>query len=164
MKKILFFLIALCFAITGWTQTPLNEGFEGTTFPPDDWTTVNEKGTVYWERTTGNSPRGTASATVNYASAGHQNWLITPKLNVTTGLDTISFWIKTSTYYANTSLTVFVSSTTNDISSFDTINPALLSLVDNQITTTWTKYSIPLTNYIGQDIFIGFRVKDQNGM
>ncbi len=164
MKKILFFLIALCFAITGWTQTPLNEGFDGTMFPPDDWTTVNEKGTVYWERTTGNSPRGTASATVNYASAGHQNWLITPKLNVTTGLDTISFWIKTSTYYANTSLTVFVSSTTNDISSFDTINPALLSLVDNQITTTWTKYSIPLTNYIGQDIFIGFRVKDQNGM
>ena len=164
MKKILFFLIAFCFAITGWTQTPLNEGFEGTIFPPDDWTTVNVNGSVSWARYTSSTPLGTASASVNYASGGHQNWLITPKLNVTTGLDTISFWIKTSYYYDNTSLTVFASSTTNDISSFDTINPALLSLVDNQITTTWTKYSIPLTNYIGQDIFIGFRVKDQNGM
>ncbi|MBP1631048.1 MAG: type sorting protein [Bacteroidetes bacterium] len=156
--------MAIVFAIQGWSQATLNETFDGTTFPPEDWTTVTTQGAVSWERSTSNSPRGVASASVNYASSGHQNWLITPKLNVTTGLDTISFWIKTSTYYANTSLSVFASSTTNDISSFDTINPALLSLVDNQITTTWTKYSIPVTNYIGQNIYIAFRVKDQNGM
>ncbi len=164
MKKQLFFLMAIIFAIQGFTQTPLNEGFEGTTFPPNDWSAVKVSGSVSWGRYTSSTPRGTASASVNYGSAGHENWLITPNLNVTSGLDTISFWIKTSYYYSGTSFNVFVSSTTNDIASFNTSGPALLSLVNNNITTTWTKYSIPLTAYIGQNIYVGFRVQDQNGM
>ena len=139
MKKQLFFLMAIIFAIQGFTQTPLNEGFEGTTFPPNDWSAVKVSGSVSWGRYTSSTPRGTASASVNYGSAGHENWLITPNLNVTSGLDTISFWIKTSTYYSGTSFKVYVSSTTNDIASFNPSNPALLSLVNNNITTTWTK-------------------------
>jgi len=164
MKRLLFFLMAIIFAIQGWTQPTLNEGFEGTTFPPNDWTSVNVSGSVNWARYTSSTPRGTASASVNYATAGHENWLITPNLNVTSGLDTISFWIKTSTYYSGTSFSVFISSTTNDIASFNTSNPALLSLVNNNITTTWTKYSVPLSAYIGQNIYVGFRVQDQDGM
>ena len=156
--------MAIIFAIQGFTQTTLNEGFEGTTFPPNDWTAVKVSGSVSWGRYTSSTPRGTASASVNYGSSGHENWLITPNLNVTSGLDTISFWIKTSYYYSGTSFKVYVSSTTNGIASFNTSSPALLSLVDNNITTTWTKYSIPLTAYIGQNIYVGFRVQDQNGM
>ncbi|HHT03086.1 MAG TPA: hypothetical protein GX005_02045, partial [Bacteroidales bacterium] len=92
--------MAILIAIQGWTQVTLNEGFEGSAFPPEDWTKVTTQGTVSWERLTSSSPRGTASASVNYQSPNHTNYLITPKLNVTAGLDTISFWVKCPNYYS----------------------------------------------------------------
>ncbi len=162
MRKTFLLIVAMLFAISGWTQTTLNEGFEGTTFPPGDWTKVTAQGTVSWERYTDNAPRGTACASVNYQSPNHTNWLITPKLSVTSGLDTISFWVKTNNYYANTSLNVLVSTTDNATASFS--STSLLTLANTAITTTWTKYSVVLTNYVGDDIYVAFKVTDANGM
>lgn len=66
--------MALSFVTSGWSQTTLNEGFEGTLFPPQDWTIETTQGTVSWVRYISSSARGTASASVNYASPGHTNY------------------------------------------------------------------------------------------
>ena len=34
----------MIFAIQGWSQATLNEGFEGTVFPPDEWRIENTLG------------------------------------------------------------------------------------------------------------------------
>ncbi len=166
MKRFLFtFMAIMFFVMQGWTQTTLNEGFEGTTFPPVDWTKVTTQGSVSWQRDIANSPMGTACASVMYQDPNHTNYLITPKLSVTTGLDTISFWIKTDEQYAGTTFSVLVSTTDNQVLSF---NDNLYSLVSANtgggITTTWTKHSVVLTNYVGQNIYVAFKVVDAYGL
>lgn len=159
MKKIFFLLIAMVFAMgSSWAQT-LNEGFEGTTFPPEDWTAINVSGNETW--TSYYSSRGNACASVNWDASGHENWLVTPRLSVATGLDTIKFWLMTDSYYSGTSLDILVSTTGNTVSSFN--STSLLNISNEQITTSWTQYSVPLTNYIGQNIYVAFKVVDNFG-
>ncbi|MFA6199319.1 MAG: choice-of-anchor J domain-containing protein [Bacteroidales bacterium] len=154
MKKLFFLLIAMVFAMgSSWAQT-LNEGFEGSTFPPEDWTTINVSGNVTWSSYS--SSRGNTCASVQYGYPGHENWLITPRLSVTTGLDTIKFWVMTDSYYSGTSLDILISATGNTVNSFNSTSS--LNISNEQITTSWTQYSVPLTNYIGQNIMLHLRL------
>ncbi len=163
MRKNLLFLFAILFAIQGWSQGPtLNEDFDGIEFPPEDWATATTQGTVTWERYTSSTPRGTASASVNYQSGGHINYLITPKLIINSVDDEISFWVKCPTYYSGTTLNVLISTTDNAVGSFEA--SPLLSLVDNQITITWTQHTIELEDYIGEEVYIAFQIVDDYGM
>jgi len=143
---------------SSWAQT-LNEGFEGTTFPPEEWTAINVSGNETWSSYS--SSRGNSCASVNWDVSGHENLLITPKLSVETGLDTIKFWLMTDSYYSGTSLDILISTTGNTVSSFNTTS--LLNISNEQISTSWTQYSVPLTNYIGQNIYVAFKVVDNFG-
>ena len=166
-KHFLLLLAALFAAVSSWAQV-LNEGFEGTLFPPSDWTAVNVSGSVSWARYTSDSPIGTACASVNYATYSHQNWLITPKLVPAMGQN-LTFWIKTPSCYANTTVNVKVSTTTNEVSAFTTTS--LLNLVSSSstncstgaINTTWKQYSVDLSAYVGQQVYVGFQVIDTDG-
>ncbi|MFA6367236.1 MAG: choice-of-anchor J domain-containing protein, partial [Bacteroidales bacterium] len=170
MKRLLFFLMAIIFAIQGWTQPTLNEGFEGTTFPPNDWRIENTLGpTTPWTRSTSYAHIGSANAYANYNGSGSINYLITPKLTVTSTNNQISFWAKMSTFsttYNQTFLKVLVSTTTNDVTSFTSlplldISPSYSGT--NQITDTYQQWTVDLSSYIGQNIYVAFRQNDNDG-
>src|SRR5690554_7225633 len=124
MKKLLFFVIAIILAIQGWSQTTLSEGFENTTFPPDDWMIVNTLGpSTPWTRSTSYSNTGSACAYTNYNSSGSINYMITPKLVINSLTDSISFWARMSVLsstFDQTFLKILVSTTDNNVTSFDT--------------------------------------------
>ena len=151
--------MATLFAMQGFSQATLNEGFEGTTFPPDDWAKVTTQGTEAWERYTSDAPRGLACASVNYDDPNHTNYLITPKLIVSSDQDSIVYWVKTSYDFGGTTLNVLVSTTDNAVTSFSTTSLQTVSTLSE----SWVRKSIPLTNYIGQEIYIAFQVVDFYG-
>lgn len=66
-KHVSFLLMAIFLAVSGFSQNLLNEGFEGTTFPPANWTQINVSGNSF-ARSTNYHNNGSASAFVNYNS------------------------------------------------------------------------------------------------
>ncbi|MDR1847480.1 MAG: choice-of-anchor J domain-containing protein, partial [Bacteroidales bacterium] len=93
MKRIMFFLMAIIFAVETWSQIttfPFTEGFEGTSVPPTDWTMYYNDG-----QTSGtcsnimsyvNSPVHSGSQSFRFSSYSGtgcltQQYLITPELN-----------------------------------------------------------------------------------
>ena len=164
--------MATIFAIQGWSQTTLSEGFESTTFPPDDWMIVNTLGpSTPWTRSTTYSNTGSACAYTTYNSSGAINYMITPKLVINSLTDSISFWARMSIFsstFDQTFLKILVSTTDNNVTSFDTttllhISPSFTSTPNNQITDVYKKWTISLSDYIGQEIYIAFRQTDNNG-
>ncbi|MDR0972225.1 MAG: fibronectin type III domain-containing protein [Bacteroidales bacterium] len=168
MKNVFFWLLATIITINSWGQTQLNEGFEGTVFPPDYWTTTNVSGNSYWERYTLNSPMGIACASIGFANFSHENWLITPKLSIENEDDSISFYIKAGNLSSGTTLNVRISTTNKEITSFNA-TPLLTfisgtSSTTSDFTTSWVRYAIELSPYIGEEIYIAFQVVDNNGI
>ena len=150
------------FVMQGWTQTTLNESFEGTTFPPDDWTIATTAGSGSWQSSTSIARTGTKSANSAYASSGCTRWLISPRLSVTSDATNFAFWIATDDWYIDgDNIDILVSTTNNETSSFSTTS--LLSLNQDSVTTTWKQYSVDLQAYVGQDIYVAIRVIDNNG-
>jgi len=162
MKKLLFLLIAMVFAMgSSWAQT-LNESFEGTTFPPDDWTISTTAGSGNWQSSTSIAQSGTISAKSAYQSGGCTRWLITPKLSVTADATNFAFWIATDWWYSDgDDIEIFVSTTDNQTSSFSTTS--LLSLTEDSVTTTWAQHSVDLSAYLGLEIYVAIRVTDNFG-
>ncbi|MDD4683719.1 MAG: choice-of-anchor J domain-containing protein [Bacteroidales bacterium] len=162
MKRLLFFLMATLFAMQGFSQATLNEGFEGTTFPPDDWRIETTSGGGTWVSSTSIAHGGTKSAKSGYYSGGCTRWLITPKLTVTATETNFSFWIACDDWYSDgDNIDVFVSTTDNSTSSFGTT--ALLALTEDNITTSWAQHTVDLSTFIGQDIYVAIRVTDNFG-
>ena len=151
-----------------WYFTPtgpvvtLDEGFTMALFPPADWQAVNVAGDNVWIRSTGQYHSSPASAFINDDSPYGEDWLITPKLFISSG-DSIEFWLRPD-YIGNTdSLCVRVSTTDSSISSFTT---RILYLADGNgypTTYTWQRYSVSLNDYAGQQIFIGFKHANAGG-
>ena len=77
----------------------LNEGFEGTTFPPQGWSVYNEDGgSNTWERYTSYCRTGSGCASVEYETPNN-DWLVTPAIvidNASLNNPTLSFYYRTS--------------------------------------------------------------------
>ena len=150
------------FVMQGWTQTTLNESFEGATFPPEDWTIATTSGSGSWQSSTTMAHAGTKSAKSAFNSNGCTRWLITPKLHVTSEASTFAFWIATDNWYNDgDDIEIFVSTTDNQTSSFSTT--PLLALTEDSVTITWAQHSVDLSAYVGQDIYVAIRVTDNYG-
>ncbi|MDR0971520.1 MAG: fibronectin type III domain-containing protein [Bacteroidales bacterium] len=162
MKNILFFIVSTLMVLQLYSQTPLNEGFENQNFPPDYWTTFHVSGNVYWQSTDDFSPLGNYCAMAPYSQNESENWLITPLLSVENTDDSISFWVKTNQYYDNTELKIRVSLNGNDVSSFE--EEPLFVFPQSTINTSWTRYAFSLSQYLDEEIYIGFEVIDNNGL
>ena len=80
MKKIFSFVAAVLFCATINAQQ-LNEGFEGESFPPDGWTTIDGYAGYGWKKA---AKLGHNCARIQEVS-GTENWLITPKLKPAAG-------------------------------------------------------------------------------
>ena len=147
-------------------NTQLNEGFEGTTFPPDDWTTIHVSGTNAWARSTGTgNASSSAFAYRKDVSGGYEDYLITPKLVPQSG-EELSFYLA-SQYaydYAGTTLTIEISTTTPDVSAFTNVLATYTSGSSGNFETSgssdWVSKTVDVSAYVGQEIYIAFHAKD----
>lgn len=143
----------------------LNEGFEGTTFPPDGWKVETTKGTKSWASSSTKHNSGSKSAYANYGpSTGNDTYLITPQLAPADG-ESLSFWFYAQYTNYQTTIQVEVSTTDNEVASFGTVLETYVSCStgDNTFSTLWKNFTIDLSAYKGQDIYIAFHVIDANG-
>ena len=139
---------------------PFFEGFETTLFPPKCWTNYDNAGTSptygYWQRTTTAAAvyEGTGAAeSTNYAGP-MDRWLVSPQIAVpNTGSLILDFWSRNSN--VNAVLTIFVS--TGDNHPADPSYVQIKQLTDDELSNTYKKISIPLSEYMGQNIYIAFR-------
>ncbi|QQS34905.1 MAG: choice-of-anchor J domain-containing protein [Ignavibacteriales bacterium] len=144
------------------TAQTLDEGFEGTTFPPAGWKAVDVLGANVWNRSTTQAHSGTASAFVNYQSTGGEDWLLTPQLSIVAG-DSVKFWVRKnfSSAFPPDSLLIRVSTTDTALASF---GAAIIAIdVANLTASTWLQFSADLSAYAGQSIYLAFHHKDSDG-
>ncbi len=138
------------------TEFPYLQDFDdawiGTPAAPAGWTVINANSDSYlWSRAnTYISP--THSGT--YAAHGMGNtddWLISPPIDLTDVNARISWWDKVESATRPNSYKVYVSTTTNEITSFT------VELGDYTCTnTSWEQYFLDLSAYNDQTIYIGF--------
>ncbi len=177
MRKFLIFLIVSLFYSNLYTQqlvVKLNEGFELTTFPPLGWKRISPLGAKVWERKTIPLPpeimqppiQGNAVARIDMENTGGEDWLITKKIsNIEIGDSLLFYLIKqySGGPYPPDSMNIRVSITDSLMPSFSNfilrINVAGLP-VGNQV---WHRYSLSLTQFAGQNIYIAFQHKNTNG-
>lgn len=165
-KLLLLLLFALLAPWAANAQNQLNEGFEGTAFPPDDWTAIHVSGNQAWTRSTGTGNNGSSAFALRKdVSGGYEDYLITPKLVPATG-EELSFYLA-SQYaysYSNTTLTIEVSTTTPEIASFTTVLATYTSGSSGNFGTTgasdWVNKTVDVSAYVGQQIYIAFHAKD----
>jgi hypothetical protein len=132
------------------------ESFEGTQFPPEGWTVINDGGPTYtWERATQKPHTGEAHAQIHWDSTAHNDWLITPKLAPTADNHTFSFYACDGNW--SEIFNVKLSTTDNDPGSF---THDLAIGVDPG--SDYTLYSYDLTNFIGQQIYIAIQATATN--
>jgi len=134
---------------------PYEEGFEEETFPPPCW---KEEGG--WQRLAygAHSGFGRASYAWWYGSLG---WLKSPKLSIpANGESVLEFWsyVYEARFYTHSE--VMISTTDDHTSSFTILHTLTGSEVPESV---WTKITIPLNAYAGQDIYLAFRYRNNGG-
>ena len=141
----------------------LNEGFENATFPPTGWITKNILGAVTWGRSTTYFNTGTASAFVTYNSTGGEEWLVSPKINAVAATDTLSFFLRKAFTSAFPPDSLIIAVSTTDTNNASCTNIIARIDVANLTASTWVPFSIGLSAYAGQNIYVAFQHKDTDG-
>lgn len=160
------FMFFSTFGFSEATAQILNEGFEDTTFPPEDWTSENVSGTQIWGRNSDEGANSSANCAAVPYSYDLENWLITPQLSPSASNHELTFWIKVIEVYsyANDVIDIKVSTSDGTVSTFEAVPLLTFSSTGNSsdtvaLTNVWAQYTIDLSAYIGQAIFIGFQSK-----
>lgn len=108
----------------------------------------------------GTAHSGSTVALIRRNTSAHNDYLISPQINVVPGvIDRISFWAKSGASSLGTGdhFNVKISTTTPTVANFTTT--VLTNVISQQ---NWTKYTIDLTAYYGQSIYIGFHAISTN--
>jgi len=141
----------------------ISEGFESIVFPPPGWQTINVTGSKQWNRVTTMAYGGQACAMIDYESTVGEDWLITPRFNVSSG-DSLTFFLRLNySGWIPDSLAIRVSTTDSLMPSFTNLLLFLADGLNYPAGGTWQKYSASLGAYAGQSIYIAFRHADANG-
>jgi len=160
----------------GGGTVQLEEGFEGTAFPPAGWVKMNPDGGTGWESiNVGTSPLpgwtgGTATAAPNggskmawctYTTGGatsNDQWLVTPQVTVETGM-VLKFYMRcayASSY--NDNVQVKLSTTVNNSPAAFNVNVATIPFTSSS-SEEWILYTYTLSDFVpgGTSVYIGFR-------
>lgn len=136
----------------GWTTVRNGEGVGQT-----DWKVVNSE-TVFSESGSIPAHSGTNVAmsrswySDNYDAPNVDNWLISPQVTLQGEL---TYWVlDDGTYHEH--YDVYVSTTATDLDAF------ILLYEPGNASYTWTKHTVNLSEYDGQQGYIAFRHVDQN--
>lgn len=160
-------LLTLLFIIgtgSAYGQTyVVNEGFEGETFPPDGWTTIDNDGDGHcWTvagkgKATLSGEKIAISYTVNPENGSHygaqDNYLVTPKISVTNAAFKLSFKYCAEDDETVEKLQVLVSETGTSAADFTKVVKDIT--VDNGYDgVTLQSTELSLTEYAGKEIYI----------
>lgn len=157
MKKITL-LIAILFSAVAFAQ--FSEDFEGSAGLPSGWTAVNGGDANTW-RIIDLSDLGVVTAHsgvnvvgIDYHRNAHDDYLVTPAITVTAGVnDYFSFWGRSREPLHPETIDVKLSATGTAAANF---NVTLLTAVAPPSGLVFYKYSIDLSAYVGQTVYIGF--------
>jgi hypothetical protein len=180
MKKSLmvFLLVALVavFAVNTNSNAQvlkMSQSFESATFPPAGWTAYNVLGANVWGiATTAITslfppfPNGVQCATVDYQTAGGDDWLVTKKVSgIVAGDSLIFWWVKrySDGPYPPDSCIVRVSTGDSLMPSFTNVLLRINVAGTPVGTQVWNRVTLPLTSFAGQNIFVAFQHKDVDG-
>lgn len=139
------------------TGEPLYEGFEGTLFPPEGWSSIHSSGTKYWERGT-SGVIGTGAARHAFSNPGSTSLLVTPRLLPAYGQNLTYKVRTTSSSPAGTKLYIVLSTTTTDEAAFTEVLDSVPT-----IPTSWADKTVDLSGYTDQPIYIAFKAVDRYG-
>lgn len=164
MRKITLLLLLI---ITTTQAQLINESFEGATFPPTGWTRFRTgPGTTFqWTTTTGGSTGASskiANAFLNTTGSGtREQWLVTQQITINASNSNMSFKARWSgsavPSFAKLSVKISTASQTTPgdftmIKDFTEGNTAST----NVISTILSNFSLDLSAYIGQNVYIAF--------
>lgn len=150
--------VSVTIAPTIISSFPYDESFEGEVFPPLGWTNPYEgSSSGNWRRTSSAAYvyEGTKAAQVGYSAGNY--WLITPQVTINALSKTLSFYVRdysasTSWDYTDEYLKVKVSVAGQDTSSFVDLE----SYDYQDLTTTYRKYTVDMSAYIGLPVYVAF--------
>lgn len=127
-------LLVLCTTSVFGQTYVLNEGFEGTKFPPDNWTILDKDadGNCWISETTANATIGggkkcAVSYTVNPETYpptpynAQENYLITPQINVTNTAFTLSYKVIAESLGTGETYKILISTTGTTVGDFSTL-------------------------------------------
>lgn len=147
MRKITFLLIMLCLCGGIHVQAQFTESFEGNGLPTG-WGVTPGGGGENWQFGTYQGKSAQDGSKYAYMPFGtnHNDWLNTPTITVTANTtDRLSFWAMSySQTYTGRFQIVITAPGVNKV------------IWDETPPTTWTKYTLDLSPYIGENINIWF--------
>ena len=155
MQKItlLFLLLTLSFSV----NAQFTEGFESGI--PDDWTIINNGGSNGWAQNTapsGGALEGSAVAGLYYNTDAHDDFLITPSIAVSVGVNEfISFNVKSRSSTYLEAYEVLLSTTNPSESEFTVVLQA-----SSDAPNSWTNIKFDLSAYDGQTVYVAIRATD----
>jgi hypothetical protein len=152
----------------GIFELPFFEGFEGNTFPPACWNSINVLGTNQWVRSTAAFFSGIASAQINWQNPIGEDWLVTPQLAIPAEGDyQLSFAVRRSFAqgtYEPDSLKILISTTGNDVADFDVSAPIFeLDVANGLIGGEWSVFTVSVNDFLAENIYIAFRHTNNDG-
>lgn len=138
------------------TTFPWNEDFEGASFPPSGWTTVDVDGAnTFWASSTSynHTPGGAKSAKHGYGPQGvpQDGWMITPPVIVPTGNYILSWW-NYNVWPSDMDYNGVLVNTTNDPADPNWVelwSPATVA-------AAWSQAAVNISAYGGQTVYFGF--------
>lgn len=152
MKKILL----SCFLALGIVaNAQFSENFDASTSTPAGWTVINggDANTfIFGPGAPGSSLSSPNAAQINYSTAAHDDYLVTPAITVAAGVnDRLTFFVKNQDPAYVENYDVKVSTTTATAAAFTTfLKP------NAPAPNAWTQVVLDLTPYLGQTIYVGF--------
>ncbi|MEO8665895.1 MAG: choice-of-anchor J domain-containing protein, partial [Ignavibacteria bacterium] len=145
-------------------QYKLNEGFEGSQFPPDGWT-VESYGSPngIWNYSIRVPRSGSKCAVSNFSTGYSSNYLISKRFIPASG-DSLVFSFK-QTFWNNYSDTfcILVSNTDSLPVSMTTILLSIKDSVSYPSPVDYGRFAVSLNAYAGQTVWIGFLHIDHDG-
>ena len=149
-------LLVAALICTGIGAQTLNESFEGEGFPPEGWTVIDGYAGYGWKK----GVKLQHNCAYIQEVAGTENWLITPQLRPAAG-ETLHFSACIGDYASTGELRIEVSMSGTEAGSFEVLDTYYTSKSKGDAAhqlwkTEWREYTMDLSAYVGQAIYIGF--------
>ena len=136
-------------------RSVLSEDFEGV-FPPAGWSIINDGDANGWVLATSGGHDAPKAAKISYGSTAHDDWLVTPALEVVTG-DSIILWSKNGSSSWTEEFNVMLSTAGNAKADF------VVTLAANVGPgTAYERLAYDLTTYAGSNVYVAFQAISTN--
>ncbi|WP_223606644.1 choice-of-anchor J domain-containing protein [Chryseobacterium sp. OSA05B] len=149
-------LLTFLFALPVLASAQFSQNFDAGTTTPAGWSVINggdANGFIFGP----GAPRSVYSlpnaAQINYSATAHDDYLVTPAITVVAGVnDRITYFVKNQDPNYVESYAVKLSTTTATAAAFTTVLTPVAPAPNK-----WTFFSIDLSAYVGQTVYVGFQ-------